>query len=202
MPSPSDRALLGYVLDALDPGQTTRLEEEMRADPQQARRMRAIRRRMSKAPQHEERFTAWRLPPPGLSAGPFRAKLMVRASQASEQRLGLHSWTLRLATPEEEEDRLLVVMTLGADGWQVVLPTAPDERVSHRDLLRDSEGNAILALSQAGPEPLRWAVALPPLDWPVDWSLDAEKRWEFLREAVQFWRVPVAVGELIRTDPS
>lgn len=185
MPRPDEPTLRAWLLGGLEPGEATRLGEQVAASPSLQARVDAL-----KVLLQDDDASVWSLPPPGqghglrLEAAPMQSYSVAQAGAAA-------LLSLRFSTPAEGP-RLVVLLHRGEAGWEVLLPDAEEDRLSLDELDRLDDGRVELLVRAA---PGRWALALPPLDWPIDWRLDAAARWAPLQAALSQGEIPVAVIE-------
>jgi hypothetical protein len=177
----SDRELLAYAADALEPPRKLELQRLLAADPALARRLRelqerGLRRALQAGPPraqgwHTSLPSGWVLPPPGLG----------ELVGSPAPMMGEQSRLVRLSWPatSAEDDWVLMLERLWGD-WQVVAPLAEEELVRVGQLpLVDGQRQLELA---AGPSADRVGAVLVPARYQPDWALPPEQRWAPLLE--------------------
>jgi len=204
----SDRDLLSYALQSLDPGRQARVHRELQAFPALQQRLEQIRAQLHQidAPTPGHTPPGWAFPParawhdPRLGAqlahGAVFGDLPTLAPGA---RFTVH---LHVATDIDPAQMQVVVMRK-ATQWAVVWPRVPVEVLPLTRLPEDASGQRRLELS-AGPDPgtQRWAVALVSTGIPVDWNTPADStRWAAVREAMQAGEVPVLLVDVEVSAP-
>jgi hypothetical protein len=130
----------------------------------------------------------WRLPPPGRVSGrvPFGAEARP---------------ALVMGGPLREGDRVEVALRAPADHaiavlsdageWTVVFPGRAAEKLTVGDL-PERDGAYILELAlRPGAGEQRYAVALLPPTFDVDWDQRSERRWAALPPAIEAGEVSV-----------
>lgn len=189
----TDATLHAWMAGALEPPDALRVEEALRQDPALLSRVSVLRAELIEAP-----TDPWRIPPPGVPGG--RVGLQLRPHQVAVFGGGLRPgdrFELRIPALLDADTRRVVVLRQHADGWQVLFPTTPEERVALAELPL-ADGEHVLEVS-AGPQAgtQRWAVALPPLSTAIDWAADELTRWRDTLKAIAAGEVPCASAEVL-----
>lgn len=179
-----DATLLLHHLGLLDPDEAAWLDERLALEP-------ALRRRMAEAVARdpgavELEPSPWRLPPPARSANlPPAAQLDGAGLRAGG------AFRLWMREPAEGGPWWVVVLRLGPAGWQVVAPKRASARVGWEQLERERDGRVVPLLAATRGVRQRWAVALLPVETPVDWDAPEPQRWAPLRALLDEGALPV-----------
>lgn len=188
----TERRLLAWLAGALEPGEAADVAARVADDPHLDAQVRLLEARIEEGPPRQR----WSVPPPGISGGQRAFGVSYQPSAFSDGPVrGGDAFRIRLEDPGAP-DRLVVVLLRGAAGWAVLAPGGPDELLPLSELPRDGEGFTLDLIAPEGSGPWRWAVALPALDWEIDWTLPEPERWAGLQEAVVEGRVPVSSFEV------
>ena len=185
---PVERDLVFYLAGLLDPPQALRFEERLANDPALQGALSALAGRWS--PDVEVFVPPWRVPPPGLGVG---AAAGVPAMFSEQTLRPGDRFSMRIDPIPDARVRRVIVLRKVDSGWDVVYPAAAEQALTLTDLKQDTDGCFQLDLTvQSPPGRQRWAVALPETAKSVDWSLPADSRWRWLRDAVAGGEVPIA----------
>lgn len=192
---PTDRDLLAYLVDAVDPGAREEIEAALRGDAGLRFRLGELSRQVQAMT--ERPVDTWRIPPPGLPSGRERYRLTLDhlPVMGGERLRAGDSFELVLDPVPDARRYHVVILFRTQQGWQVVFPTEPDEMTRLDAIEPEADGTRRLVL-EARPEPGRqwWAVALVPDHVPVEW--DRDEPWEAIREAITDGTVPVTSVEI------
>lgn len=192
MALPGDDLLYLYLADALDPGDRRALELRLGRDPGLRARLRALQVDDDPALVEGGPTPTFRIPPPGFG-------LHVEAGQPrlmgpSRLRVG-DRFQIRLEPRSRpEQDGVVVLRDLGR-GWEVLLPTRPEQAVALARLPIEADGRHRIDLI-AGPPAgwQRWAVALLPI--AREPQAEPAPPWERLHCGLAAGEVPVGVVEI------
>ena len=189
----TDATLHAWMAGALEPPDALVVEEALSEDPALLARVSALRTEIT-----QPVADPWRIPPPGVPGG--RVGLQLRSHHVAVFGGGLRPgdrFELRIPPLEDSDSRRIVVLRQQAEGWRVLFPTEPEDRVVLAELPL-ADGEHVLELS-AGPVAgvQRWAVALPPLSTAIDWAADELSRWHHTLQAVASGEVPCASAEVL-----
>ena len=188
----TDSELIALLGGALEPDQALDVRSLVNASP--ALQARLAHLGAARAAAMAPPPPAWWVPPAGLSVGGLRAR-QPWADVAGEAIRAGDRFVVDLEA-EGDPASLRVVLMLDVEGWQVLLPAAPEESLRLADLPEGSSGRRLELTAPSAPPVQRWAVVLMPEEMAVDWSLEPEARWAPLREAVARGEVGCASFEV------
>ncbi len=171
----NDEDLLLYDAGALDEGERRTIEGQLGRSPLLQRRLETLRDRL---PSLDVEPSPWRIPPAG-------ATWELGWASTGTAPAGPH---LEMPDRDDADDRLVVVLARQDARWQVVWPTEPDQ-LRRLSQLESTDDGSRLVPCPPGLEARRWAVALPPVDLPIDWR-DPQTRWRPLQRALHTLAVP------------
>lgn len=181
-----DTQLALYQQGLLDPCAEAEVAARLAHSP--ALRQRLDDLALAPDPLPERAPLGWRVPPPGL--GHAMAARRPDLLGDGPVRVG-DRFQITLPDTGADTDREVVVLRRVQDDWEVVAPTGPASRAP-LTLFPAQDGARVLDLLAVGPPgQQRWAVALPPRDFPVDWDRPLSTRWRGLQKAIASGLVPI-----------
>ena len=195
----SDRLLLAYLTGALEPSRRQELSEHIDADTDLQRRLRQLSERLGGQPP-----ARWRIPPPAIRGVPWmmaarveRSRHAVLGAEEAPELVPGQPFQLRLPQVESPSSWRVVVLYRQSGDWEVVFPTWPDDDMTLADLPMESNGELrldLIARPEAGRQ--RWAMALLPLAFSIDWDAPEDRRWAPLQDELARGEIQLAVIEV------
>jgi len=186
-----DSLLLAMLAGALEPGQSLELREEIAASSALQDRLAVLSARLQQAAQTGAR---WDIPLPGVSAGvnPFLATVSDAMVMGRTPLQPGDRFTVDLEVDPSTLHSTVVVLLERAGRWNVLFPKGPEQMLRVHELPQQDDGRRRLELvAQEGTGTQRWAMALAPDGWVIDWRLDPSERWWALEEALGRGEIPV-----------
>lgn len=181
----SDTRLRRYLAGALTPPRREEVEEALLRDPLLQARLAELRQDAPVEP-----VSPWRMPPVGLWSGKdmevSAEPLYVMSGEGEPE-----SVAIQVSLPEGSEADLFVLLERTADGWEIILPTGPDDSFTAGELPRESDGRVRLDIEVQGRGPWRFAVLLVPPTIAVDWA--SEEPWAAVQQALAEGRLSARV---------
>jgi len=207
-----DDVLLAYLGGALNPSRMYDLEAELEISPPLRARLQgltaALAAAQASAPRPAPlaappRGAAWRLPPPGRTAGamaaPARWALVGVMDAAVGPSVG-DRVRLSFEAPGEPADWNVVVLWRAGGDWEVLFPASAEELFRPVELPEDASGRRYLDAVIRDPAlRQRWAVVLSPAGAAIDWSLPPAARWAPLIAAAARGEAPAVTVEVALT---
>jgi len=197
MSQPSDELLAAYLCRTLEPGRVLEIDERLRASADLRARLALVTARLA---QEDAPSTSWFVPPAGhqrgVGAPEARVQLALHLGDGGLQPGDL--FEVEVGPVADAEALAVVILYRGAGGWQVVFPEVAEEWTPLAEVPVQVDGARVLPLvARADPGHQAWAVALVPVDLAVDWSVEAEARWEPVRIGVRSGEIPVVTVEVV-----
>lgn len=183
-----------YLAGALEPDQHAQVEERLAKDSRLQRRLSLMK--LDPWPPPVLQAGPWDIPAPGLARG-LAARVTAGAPTLGE------GWVragevCRIVVQEIDTLPDLEVVLLRRDvtnTWQVVAPSAADQRVRTDQLDRAEDGLCIEFTVAGPPGRQRWAVALVPSDLLKAIDFD-QPDWTAMQAEVHAGRIPLTAVDI------